>query len=557
MPDYTNDIYDVEKAFKAIEDELMASMMRNMQHHRDWEDDEGFRWSQWQTEQLKALEKYKMDNRSKFTKQFSDINSRIDSIITAARQQGGMDQEIGILKAIKEGHLAKRAGQSLNTSGEFFRLNTNKLNALINATHDDFAKAEFAMLRHADDQYRKIIFNAQMYANSGAATYAKAVDMATKDFLSRGITCIEYKNGARHTMADYASMCLRTASKRAYLTGEGEKRQEWGEHLVILNKRGNACPLCLPFVGKILIDDVWSGGSAADGDYPLMSTAMEAGLYHPNCKDGHTTYFPELEDIDQEYSKKELRNIQEDYQQEQQGKYAKRQADKYGRLAEYSLDSDNKEMYQNKQQQWIDSISKYARFRTGNKSTKEYVESKRPLANFKALPKESVVDVLRNESEEWIKTLTGKEKHAIKKYTYNSQDTKANKFYQRLNAMLRGDMPCDDLLNKYSDSISNGLKKCTLKHDVVCYRNIEKDVYKDRKVGEIFRERQFTSTSVLENAAMKKPYKITIFVPRGTRAGYIESLSSFDKQKELLLDKNTRFRVLSKEENSITLEAII
>ena len=42
-----------------------------------------------------------------------------------------------------------------------------------------------------------------------------------------GLNCVEYKNGARHTLADYAEMAFRTASKRAYLQG-GEKRQEWG-----------------------------------------------------------------------------------------------------------------------------------------------------------------------------------------------------------------------------------------------------------------------------------------------------------------------------------------
>lgn len=352
MPDYTNDIYDIEKAFRAIEDELMASMMRNMQHHRDWEDDEGFRWSQWQVEQLKALEKYKHDNRKKFTSRFSDINKQIDAIIASARQQGGMDQEIAILKAIKKGHFSRRTTKTMDTAGEFFRLNTRKLDALIQATKDDFADAEIAMLRQADDQYRKIIFNAQMYANSGAGTYQKAIDMATKDFLSRGITCIQYKNGARHTMADYASMCLRTASKRAYFVGEGEKRQEWDEHLVILNKRGNACPLCLPFVGKILIDDVWSGGSSKDGPYPLMSAAIEAGLYHPNCKDGHTTYFPELAEIDAEYSKNEINQIKQDYMKEQKANYTERMINKYERLEKYSLDIENKEKYRVKTARW-------------------------------------------------------------------------------------------------------------------------------------------------------------------------------------------------------------
>lgn len=61
---------------------------------------------------------------------------------------------------------------------------------------------------------------------------------------------------------------------------------------MIVNKRGNPCPKCLPFCGKVLIDDVWSGGKKSDGPYPLMSTAIEYGLYHPRCRDSHTTYFP-------------------------------------------------------------------------------------------------------------------------------------------------------------------------------------------------------------------------------------------------------------------------
>ena len=53
------------------------------------------------------------------------------------------------------------------------------------------------------------------------------------------LNCVEYKNGARYRLDDYAEMAIRTASKRAYLSGEGVMRQK-----------------CLPFVGKVMIDDV-------------------------------------------------------------------------------------------------------------------------------------------------------------------------------------------------------------------------------------------------------------------------------------------------------------
>ena len=345
-----NSEYDIGAAFQAIENELIASMIRNMRRHKIEEIDEDKQWSMWQAEQLRALEKYRKENQERFGAKFKDINNRIEALISTARDEGDMEQEIAILEAIKKGFQARRV--SPGASAAFFRLNQRKLEALIRATTSDMEKAETAVLRMANDQYRKIIFNAQVYANSGAGTYEKAVDMATKDFIAAGLNCVEYANGSRHTLADYADMAIRTASKRAYLQGEGQKRQEWGISTVIMNKRGNPCPKCLPFVGKILIDDVWSGGSAKDGPYPLMSAAIAAGLYHPRCRDSHTTYFPELEDLDNEYSKKDIEDIEEQNRKEARQQYAERQEKKLHRLASFSLDPENKSKYCEKEKEW-------------------------------------------------------------------------------------------------------------------------------------------------------------------------------------------------------------
>ncbi|WP_341479511.1 MULTISPECIES: phage minor capsid protein [Hungatella] len=347
--------YDIGAAFQAIEDELIASMIRNMDRHRAWEDDEGIQWSMWQAEQLKALEKYKRANQKKYGRQFENINGQIGEILYKARQTGNMQQEIRILNAIKNGFTgANKVSQG--ATAEFFRLNDRKLEALIEATTSDMERAETAILRKANDEYRKVIYNAQVYANTGAGTYEKAVDMATKDMLSRGLACVEYANGARHTLADYADMAIRTASKRAYLQGEGEKRQEWGIATVIVNKRGNPCPKCLLFCGKVLIDDVWSGGKKSDGPYPLMSKAIAAGLYHPRCKDSHTTYFPGISTADDTWTKKELEAIGEVNRQEAQKQYAERQTEKYERLEKHSLDADNRKQYKQKANTWQDIV---------------------------------------------------------------------------------------------------------------------------------------------------------------------------------------------------------
>ena len=51
-----NDVYDIGAAFEAIEDELTASMIRNMKRHKAEEAKEGYEWAQWQAEQLRFLE---------------------------------------------------------------------------------------------------------------------------------------------------------------------------------------------------------------------------------------------------------------------------------------------------------------------------------------------------------------------------------------------------------------------------------------------------------------------------------------------------------------------
>lgn len=353
-----NSTYNIGEAFEAIENELMASMIRNMKRHKVEEITENKQWAMWQTMQLKSLEKYKKANQKKYGKQFKDINSQIDTLIRISRADGEMDQEIAILEAIKKGFPGKRVTRG--ATAEFFKLNDRKLDALIKATTSDMKKAETAILRMANDQYRQVIYNAQVYANTGSGTYEKAIDMATEDFRRAGLNCVQYANGARHTLADYADMAIRTACKRAYLQGEGQKRQEWGISTVIINKRGNPCPKCLPFVGKVLIDDVWSGGpkdgkSSVTGiKYPLMSSAIEAGLYHPRCKDSHTTYFEGISTLPEksQYTKAELSELADKTYQESRQQYAVRQEKKFGRMADFSLDPENRQKYERKQNEW-------------------------------------------------------------------------------------------------------------------------------------------------------------------------------------------------------------
>lgn len=345
--------YNIKEAFERIENELIDSMMRNFSRHRAEETKEGYNWTQWQAEQLKSLEEYRKHNAKKFGKRFKTINSKVEEMIRTAKTDGNASQEAEILEAVKDGFKAPKK-PSTHSTAEFFKVNDRKLDALIKSTTDDLKRAETAVLRMSNDKYRKAIFNAQVAMNTGAVTYEKAVDMACKDMLNAGLNCVEYKNGARHTLSDYADMAVKTANKRAYLRGEGEKRAEWGVSLVVVNSRQGGCPDCAKYIGKVFIDDVYSNGKKSDGNYPLLSTAIENGLFHPRCKDSTSTYYPELDDLDAPLSEDEIKELDRQRGIEEKQQYAQRQAERFDRRAEYSLDEDNKRIAQTRADEWHD-----------------------------------------------------------------------------------------------------------------------------------------------------------------------------------------------------------
>lgn len=345
--------YNIREAFEKIEDELINSMMRNFSRHRAEETKEGYNWTQWQAEQLKSLEEYRKHNAKKFGKRFKTINGRVEEMIRTAKADGNASQEAEILEAVKDGFKAPKK-PSAHSTAEFFKVNDRKLDALIKSTTDDLKRAETAVLRMSNDKYRKAIFNAQVAMNTGAVTYEKAVDMACKDMLNAGLNCVEYKNGARHTLSDYADMAVKTANKRAYLRGEGEKRAEWGVSLVVVNSRQGGCPDCAKYIGKVFIDDVYSNGKKSDGNYPLLSTAIKNGLFHPRCKDSTSTFYPELDDLDAPLSEDEIKELDRQRGIEEKQQYAQRQAERFDRRAEYSLDGDNKRIAQTRADEWHD-----------------------------------------------------------------------------------------------------------------------------------------------------------------------------------------------------------
>ena len=323
-----------------MEEYLIASMCRNLYKHIDENND----YTMWQAEQLKQLALYR-----------KTINKDIEKVLQMAYKKGYQGAEVQILKDIKDNKVKddKSKGTEIklnsNANAQFFGVNDSKLRALIKSTTEDMDKVTVATLRNADDQYRKIIYNTQVALNSGTLTLDQAVKQATNEFLQHGINSIQYQNGARVNIASYSEMALRTANKRAKLQGEGKQRQDIGINTVLVVRSGNACPKCTPFLGRVYIDDVWSGGSLMDAiqgtPYPMLSEAIAQGLYHPNCRDTHVTYMEGITSIPKPLTPQEKAEQQKKYDLEQQQRYLERQLRKNKRLRDNAMLEADKEMY--------------------------------------------------------------------------------------------------------------------------------------------------------------------------------------------------------------------
>ena len=344
--------YDIAEALRKMEEELIQSMKRNLQRHLKEEDAEGFDWAQWQAEKLNSIARYRAQNRHIIGGYISTIPQQIEDMIRQSYETGKQQEEIRILKAIRQGYLAA-AGTAGEIGTDFFTVNERKLNALVKATQGEMHKAVSSILRYQDDIYRQTVFRSAAQFNMGGKSLGQAVDAAVQDFLAQGIRNIRYKDGRYVNIASYAEMALRTANLRANIQGEAAKRDEWGVCTVKLSAHGSACPKCIPWQGKVYYDDVYGSVPVPkDGKYPLLSTAIAGGALHPNCKNGVHTWFEGINQPPREMTQEEIDEANRRYDLEQQQRYCERNVRKYKRLKLGAIDPENAAKYAAQEQAW-------------------------------------------------------------------------------------------------------------------------------------------------------------------------------------------------------------
>lgn len=273
---------DIAALFDALELDLIKSLHRCLARHQQQEQAEGGKngtpqhWQAWQAAKLRDLRRFRRENTAILGEYRDRIDADTRTLLEEEAAQGGADG--------------------------FFRMSDERMTALLNEMQQANEQSERAALRYMNDVYRKTILRTAAAMQAGGQTLQQATDAATRDFLEQGIACIRYRNGRRVNISTYAEMALRTAGTRAMLMGEAAQRERLGLDTVLVSQYGACSKTCLPWQGLVYIDDVFQpyhgthtpggtyGVSRNGRQYPLLSVAMQGGLFHPNCRHTLSTW---------------------------------------------------------------------------------------------------------------------------------------------------------------------------------------------------------------------------------------------------------------------------
>lgn len=703
---------DIARIFEEIELRLIASLKRNLSRHKAEEEKEGFEWSAWQAEKLNNIDNFRKENAQIADEYVDVIDDETRQLMTDQFHEGEHTAEQSVIDVSESGvnvpdvpaQPQPPEAPTAIPDDHFFGVNKPKMDKLMEDVTTLEKTALTAAVRNMDDVYRTTLNKVQLMMGTGSITLNEAIDLATRDFLDKGINCIGYADGRRVNIADYVRMALRTTSTRATLQGAAKRFAELGYDTVLISQYGGCSETCEPYQGKVYIDDVftiWNGERSGDFGksnycdkwFMLLSVAIRGGLFHPNCRHTMGQYIEGLTKIPQPIPAEKIRE-QRELEEKQRAmerkiralkrkvegtqdekkvkEYKRKLREEQGKLREFIKEHDDvlrrdysrEKIYSGKGEpkqtaprteeapvKATDTESKNpvptdkepnipqpdnnvsepennVSKPENNENTMNFVQPepikpvqsnedtdnaptaamtdeadeavetaettenvqetvKQPIETatdseedvqnftddtvdnsdesdiieeetvFEPLSADTVVPVLREDSKEWINRLSSEEVRAIKKYTKNSGDPKDDKFYARLNSMLRGDIPEDDTLKYYSDVISGAIAKFELKHDIICYRSVNYNPVEGMKVGDIYEPKQFVSSAVTKSGAISGNYNLIIFAKKGSKGAYIELLSKYPNQREFLFDKNLKYSILDVDGTTITLEVII
>lgn len=213
--------------------------------------------------------------------------------------------------------------------------------------------AERRILRQFDDKYANIIGAVSAEMATGVMNTRQAVGEALQQFADQGITGFIDRGGHHWTLENYAEMAVLTAIERSTVSGYVDTMQSYGYDLAVIDGHVGSCPVCEAWEGVIV------SVSGDNHDYPSLDEAEGAGVFHPRCLHGITTYYPDITHVPKGGFRDEPREVREpsrQYTARSKQRYMERQIRKYKDRALVAQTPLQKRQAMNKVHEWEDAL---------------------------------------------------------------------------------------------------------------------------------------------------------------------------------------------------------
>lgn len=216
----------------------------------------------WERKKLRQIQQMRDDVREQISildlNMPKEVNATVPKAYTAgmdsvdndlARQGLTRDLDGEILTTEKIGNV--KAGVKIGIGN----IDQTKVDAIAKALQDQLKLTHPQVLRYADDVYRSVIVDAVLQEATGTLSLRQAVQLSLTKFAIKGVSGFVDKAGRNWTLGAYSEMACRTGFVQANLAGTQDRMDDLGIDLVIVSMHSASSPLCLPWEGKVLIQN--------------------------------------------------------------------------------------------------------------------------------------------------------------------------------------------------------------------------------------------------------------------------------------------------------------
>lgn len=228
----------------------------------------------------------------------------------------------------------------------FSGLNIRQIELIADNLTRDLNNAINLIGRRYDDLIRRVTLETTAKKLSQGQTIRQMQKQLAEELQKNNINYVEYADGKRHGIKDYANMAARSTTAEAQNKAKIVQGEDWGYDLVRMTKHYPTCEICAMYQDRVyaLTKEAANGKYKDKNGKPLKfpylyDTAFADGYdtIHPNCRHRISIFPARAYTLDElaEFSRRSMQPFEDTRPDNERKAYAAEQATKRKRNASY------------------------------------------------------------------------------------------------------------------------------------------------------------------------------------------------------------------------------